>query len=255
MTKFSSVKLDELKTIFDLKTKNNWRRRICSSEEFREKVRKSGIVLTNKSKKGIPQGSPLSGLLSNIYMIEFDRLINDRVKSLAGLYRRYSDDLIVLCPLKNLDEIKNLIIKSVNIICKLEINIPKTDVVIFKKDKNGLVQAVNEHKKNTHLQYLGFDFDGRNIVIRASSISRYYRKMKKRIKRTVLQTKHSKFNKSKVLKRKLYGLYSHLGDKNFITYAYRASKINNSNKIKKQVSGHWAYLNKKINELKKKENI
>lgn len=256
LTKFSTVKLDEIKKVFDLKSKNYWqKRRICSSEEFREKIRKSGIILTNQSNKGIPQGSPLSGLLSNIYMVEFDKLINDKIISLNGLYRRYSDDLIVLCPLKNLNEIKDLIIKSIQSLCQLEINISKTDVVIFKKDENGFIKAINESGKNSQLQYLGFNFDGSDILIRSSSISRYYRKMKKKIKRAVLQTKYSRFNKSKVLKRRLYRLYSHLGDRNFITYAYRASEINNSNKIKKQLSGHWGYLNKKIKEFKEKENI
>lgn len=46
--------------------------RICTAEQFRNQVRATGMVVTNKEGCGIPQGSPISALLSNIYMMEFD---------------------------------------------------------------------------------------------------------------------------------------------------------------------------------------
>ena len=46
----------------------------------------------------IPQGSSISAVLANIYMIEADKKINEYVVSLGGMYRRYSDDFIVVVP-------------------------------------------------------------------------------------------------------------------------------------------------------------
>ncbi len=42
---------------------------------------------------GVPQGSPLSPLLANIYLAEFDRRIGRR-----WVLARYADDVVVLCP-------------------------------------------------------------------------------------------------------------------------------------------------------------
>lgn len=250
LTKFSSVKLEDLNKIFNLdqKLKINYRK-ICSSFEFREKVRNTGLIVTNSSNKGIPQGSPLSGLLSNIYMLDFDILMNSKVNDLNGLYRRYSDDLLFLIPPSNKDEMKQFVLEAITSLCKLEINLSKTDVTMFNKLADNSIIATNELNKPSLLQYLGFNFDGKNILIRSSSISRFYRNMKKRINRSVWQTKNSKFNKSKVFKRKLYRLYSHLGKRNFISYAFRASNIQNSDKIKKQVSKHWNFINQKLKNI------
>jgi hypothetical protein len=38
-------------------------------------------------------------------MIEFDKAVNDYVKSKKGHYRRYSDDMVVICPLENKDSV------------------------------------------------------------------------------------------------------------------------------------------------------
>lgn len=37
-------------------------------------------------------------MCSNIYLIDFDKKINDYVKANNGLYRRYCDDLIIVIP-------------------------------------------------------------------------------------------------------------------------------------------------------------
>ncbi|OGU79317.1 MAG: hypothetical protein A2W11_03065 [Ignavibacteria bacterium RBG_16_35_7] len=251
ITKFASVKKEELEKLFDFGDMIKKRiGRICSSIEFREIVRKSRLINKNTSGVGIPQGSPISGLLSNIYMIDFDIQIKNKIEKLNGYYRRYSDDLIILCPPGNSEEIKNYIIDSIKSISKLEINPDKTSVVIFTKNAENRLSASDENAKPTSLQYLGFEFNGENLFIRSSSVSRYYRKMARGVKKAKIQSKYSKSNKSKVFKRKLYRLYSHLGKRNFISYAYRSSIITKSLTIKKQLSKHWFKLHQKIYGIK-----
>ncbi len=58
-------------------------------------VVRSGVLgerTTEESAEGIPQGSPLSPLLANIYLAEFDREVGKRWE-----LTRYADDLVVQC--------------------------------------------------------------------------------------------------------------------------------------------------------------
>ena len=43
----------------------------------------------------------------------------------------------------------------------------------------------NDDKNYKNLQYLGFEFNGKNIYVRPGSLSRYFRKMKARIVKSV----------------------------------------------------------------------
>jgi retron-type reverse transcriptase len=47
---------------------------------------------------GIPQGSPISALLSNIYMFSFDKHMKNYVDSIGGKYFRYCDDMLLIVP-------------------------------------------------------------------------------------------------------------------------------------------------------------
>ncbi|OAB33137.1 hypothetical protein PMSD_15605 [Paenibacillus macquariensis subsp. defensor] len=60
---------------------------------------------------GVPQGSAISAVLSNIYMLDFDKIVNDNVTEKNGLYMRYSDDFIVILPKDNLDIFVLLLIR------------------------------------------------------------------------------------------------------------------------------------------------
>ncbi len=56
------------------------------------------LFINNKGQKGIPQGSPISALLSNIYMLEFDVLVKEKIMECKGSYFRYCDDILCIIP-------------------------------------------------------------------------------------------------------------------------------------------------------------
>lgn len=101
ITNFSTWELSDILELNNLKNdyrgrkELNSRSRVLTKEEF--EANRSHIK-PNPNAFGIPQGSPISGLLANVYMLEVDKKVNDLVVSVNGLYIRYSDDFIVVIP-------------------------------------------------------------------------------------------------------------------------------------------------------------
>lgn len=257
------------------------RTRICSSSTFREVVRNKHLkVKKNLANKGIPQGSPMSGLLSNMYMIDFDVELSQYTQDNSGKYYRYCDDLLCIIPIKEYSEIKNVSRELEEFVYglaqkyKLDVNEKKTEKFAFMPERlldasypDGTRKSASKLTNNiscakitsdgliySRLQYLGFKFDGQNITIRSSSISRYQKKMKRGIKYH-LQLKR-KYDSSGTLKtQELRELYSHVGMTNFPAYAYRASSTMNSPAINKQMKNHQKELSFQIQAISKRINI
>src|SRR5690606_34005285 len=85
------------------------REKICEAEEFRNSIRSAGLIQVNGSGKGIPQGSPMSALLSNIYMLTFDKEMSEATRYAAGYYRRYCDDILVVVKAELVADFKRLV--------------------------------------------------------------------------------------------------------------------------------------------------
>ncbi len=99
------------------------------------------------------------------------------------------------------------------------------------------------------MKYLGFEFDGQKITIKKPSLAKYYRRLKRaiRVKSKKAKILRDRTGKKQFLhKNKIYKRYSHLGNRNFITYAYRASKVMKSDNIKKQVRRHIKIIKEHI---------
>lgn len=219
---------------------------------------------------GIPQGSPISSVLANIYLLHFDNIINKFITDNGGIYRRYSDDMVVICPLKVKDQVSRLVYEEIEKY-KLTIQARKTQIFQFKTENYKLVcgqefdNIINWNKK---FIYLGFEFDGENVLLKSASLSGYYRKMKKTIRRAkhFSNNKLSKTNGT-IFKRRLFKKFSYKGARrtrkwiwnenikqfvksesynwgNFLSYAYKAANIMVNNKIKQQTKRHWNILNK-----------
>lgn len=247
VTKWSSVNRDELYQAFGISkyNPNNGRYRVCSPEELRKRVRGAGLINTNLLGKGVPQGSPISALLSNIYMIDFDQEVNMMISALGGRYYRYCDDMLFIVPANWRDRIAGEVAKKIKAL-KIEINTKKTVRTVFKNVHGKLIT-------DKPLQYLGFLFDGQQITIRSAALARYSERMKRGVrlaKLTKEKRNRLKFEAgrkpTKLHKHKLYDKYSHLGQRNFIRYGLRAAEVMNSDAIRRQLKPLWNRLKDEI---------
>lgn len=249
LTRFAFVEREEVFSRFNITraSKKEGRTKICSSRDFRHIVRLEGMVAVNKKSYGIPQGSSLSGLLSNIYLAAFDKMISNRASAHGAGYYRYCDDIIIVCD-RNKQSTFNLLVNFFLTELKLKTN-EKTMVTCFQRDSKGLLYSDNP------LQYLGFMFDGSQATIRSSSHGRFLKKMRRAV--SLARQTQRKYNwiregkglpKTNLYKRKLYTKYSYLGNQNYINYAHRAAKLMNEPAIRRQVKPLWGRLKQLIAE-------
>lgn len=162
---------------------------LCKGKEFREKIadRKPSVIEVNKAKKGVPQGAPLSDLLANAYLLDFDKYIKHVCSAIGGRFFRYSDDILIIAPISESDalELERHIRVAVATHGKgLEIKEEKSAVHSFRSGPFGqtvtTVKASDKAAKpsaNKPFEYLGFRYDGRKIYIRDKTMSNLHRKI------------------------------------------------------------------------------
>jgi len=264
-------------------------------EKFNQ-LKKDQVIVSNiepneKTNRlcGIPQGSPISALLSNIFLIDFDADLKKKSIVEGFVYRRYCDDIMVICNTDKAFDLLNFIITKISKEYFLTIQPAKVDLIDFHRNSKGKIRGfkrprrtrrkigekekitirsspavtttLNEEKYYRPLQYLGFEYNGKDILIRSSSLSRFFWKLNYRLQRTVVMAHSPKSKSDQIFLKQIYERYTHLGERNFLTYAYNAAKESyetaghilmpglNSNAIKRQVRNHWAILR---HELAKK---
>jgi Reverse transcriptase (RNA-dependent DNA polymerase) len=154
---------------------------VCSPQTFRDKV--LALIETNKLDHGIPQGSPISDVIANMYMLDFDTEMHQALKAAGGSYFRYSDDILLIVPghsdpyQDRLNWVGQQLKKSGGM---LAIQLAKSTVHQFTFDqKSGalLCCRLQGIAGKNGLEYLGFRFDGRRVYIRDSTRSRLQRKL------------------------------------------------------------------------------
>lgn len=228
-----------------------------STEEFQkfktEKLKQKPIL-----DRGIPQGSSISAVYANVYLIDFDKKINDYVTSRGGFYRRYCDDIIIAVPLTNTSGETNCIESALEYIFSIKdatpnllLNKDKTDQFIYNA---GTLYSINS--KSKLLNYLGFTFDGTTVRIREKSLFKYYNHAYKKIRRVNEAETELAYIAGK---KAVYESYTHLGNKkgkgnrgNFLSYAYKSHDIFEKSSylksdIRNQVKGHWGNINNRLN--------
>lgn len=240
----------------------NWRHpeTLCSPQDFREKIRAAGIIEPGFEMKGgkpagIPQGSPISAVLSNLVMLDADTAIAAAGAKQGVYYRRYSDDILLVGTDEGVATVE-AVFKNEMRKLGLEVNDSKTKRAIFTPVGNGMLEA------SEPLQYLGFVFDGRRIVVRPQTIAKFIQRMKRSVRsaRRAAKSANSQGGSRKLRRQELYARYSHLGStrsmlqrkpnsslrNNFYTYAERSGRQMDRAEIKRQLRRHWKRLNAEI---------
>lgn len=169
-----------------LKPYNEMPTQLCTTKDFREKIAGGdpllpSLIETNELPYGIPQGSPMSDVLANIYLFDFDVLLAEWVRARRGKYFRYSDDILIILPggPKEGIEARDFACEQIKQFGdQIKIKPEKTSIVRFieKAGQKLDFESVDGSGKNG-LEYLGFRFDGRNVYLRDSTVSGFYRKI------------------------------------------------------------------------------
>jgi hypothetical protein len=152
---------------------------LCSARDFREKiVRPSGAIWKNNRHYGIPQGSPISDLIANFYLLDFDQQMESRARKLGGYYRRYCDDILFvytdLCT--NWQDVE-LLIQSEIAKCGSQLEIKGSKTLVHAFSKTGSPKCISLKGDNKRFEYLGFQFDGNEARFRDKTVSSFYRKL------------------------------------------------------------------------------
>lgn len=230
------------------------------------------ICRNNCSKKGIPQGTAMSATLANIYMIDFDEVIYNEVTSKNAYYQRYSDDLIIVCNQEDETYFYELIRKCISDLVNLEIQPKKTKIYRYnKEDENfvgGIVDIDNNISTNRHLEYLGFEYDGNKVRVKTVGFSKFYRSMKRAIRRGVHFASKPENKSQELFEERLFKRFTYKGASrrmiwkkdlssptgyslskeqywgNYISYLDKANRvmksINKEDTIKNQYSKFWS---------------
>lgn len=245
VTRYSWVERDALLTELGIsKSKHaTWPGPLCTPAQFRDQVRAKGLIQFKTDGKGIPQGSPISALLSNIYMLPVDLHLCKLTKERHALYLRYSDDILIICPVDvraSLEEELRKSMQSVSLV--LHDGPGKFTAATFQRT------AMHSLGCDRSLQYLGFSFDGQKAHIRSQTVARYLRKMRKAVRREKWLAERSQKagGNPRVRRKRLYGKFSHLGRRNFISYATMAQKEIDNNAIRDQIKHHWRDLHAEL---------
>jgi len=222
-------------------------------------------------------------------MLAFDELlIKEFVQTKRCFYRRYSDDIIIICKdKKEANRIEKRARELIKKYTRLQLANEKTERFTCTV-MDGIQTIKNAKNGKPYLSYLGFEFYGYQTLLKSSTVANYYRKMKKAIRSRVHRMEQTAdkqlLAKPTLFTRKLYRSYTYLGKKkrkikvpkyqleelaegefipkrkfipkqhwgNFITYAYEAAEIMNEPKIKRQVRRHIRIFKEQLNKQLKK---
>jgi RNA-directed DNA polymerase len=189
-------------------------------------ITEAGIAIArNPNKFGIPQGTPISSAFSNLYLLDFDAKLSNACITRDALYQRYSDDILIICPLGKEAELLAAVEECLKA-HRLELASEKTDQQSFDPQNPAV------------FQYLGFNISPDGPVIRPSSLARQWRKAKRAIRaaeRAGLAA-ISAGKSDKIFVSNLRRRFSPVGGRNFSSYARRADAAFGSKKIARQIA-------------------
>lgn len=249
ITRYSSVDTIDLEQKLGISrtVRQSKKFRLCEPDYFRDTVRALGLIKVNGKGFGVPQGSPISAFLSNVYMLDFDTRIKATVEAAGGRYMRYCDDILVIADAARTATLTTEIEDAIRA-RRLTIQGDKTQISNFHRDpSNGEIVA------DKPLQYLGFTFDGARVLIRSGSLARYHNRLAVNVK-MVAKIARSR-NRARIARgeaarpiylRKLYARFAPVNQLSFLTYGYRAADKMDARSIRRQLRRYLPLLQRKI---------
>lgn len=169
----------------DIERKLGRKQKWNNSRRYNSLIKNAGIIHKNHQEKGIPQGSPISDILANIYLYDFDVWLAEKIKDYPGaFYRRYSDDIILIVPQSVSKKIYKELRLKLKEEFKVNVGLTKTEAFQVDVDKGIFNDITNEYtpknyqycKKKNAMQYLGFLMNLDFFMLRPGTIANYYRK-------------------------------------------------------------------------------
>jgi RNA-directed DNA polymerase len=209
-----------------------------------KELKAAGIVMRpNPNSFGIPQGTPISASLSNLYLVDFDLAMKALAEQHGALYQRYSDDILIICEPENADQLAAAVADALT-----------NEALDLHDDKTIRLRFTNDERDN--FQYLGYQLGLGPALIRPGSLSRQWRSTKRAIRRS--ERKAERLAKSgqmdKIFTSKLRGRLTHVGLRNFLAYADRSSDGLQSKAIKRQVKALGKYALRGLARVKAIKN-
>lgn len=257
VTKYAFVSRDDLRAALkrDVPRRGGPGIRICNPCEFREKVRP--YVQRNEQERGIPQGTPISAVLANAYMLSLDMELSTSLRVLDATYRRYSDDILVICPVGCAIAAEGKVLAALGQL-RLAHHPGKTGRFSVEGNRVFAMHQEGSRKGRSQIDYLGLTWDGRRVGIRNASLARFVARMSSAVRGGARGAESA--GATTLRRRKLYRNFSHLGPGpkrvgggassihrgNFIRYALNAAALTGSLKCRAQVARYWNDLEARI---------
>lgn len=237
LTKFRHIPLEDIKLHPSLAERIKKRKHPLVTIKNASKI---GLSPTkNPNNFGIPQGTPISASVSNLYLVEFDLRMKSICQKRGALYQRYSDDIIVVCAPADrqffTDEVERLLAESA-----LKLQREKTESV-----KLSGIGALT-------FQYLGYRMGQTEARIREKSLSRQWRKLRRRLRYIErIGGKAVEDGKAKsVYTRDLNRRFALGKGRNFLNYADRSATALDSPAIRRQTKRLRKFAAREIERLK-----
>lgn len=253
-----------------------------SAEEFRNKIKNRELRIhrfpfrdKEKQPMGIPQGLPISAVLANLYLLNFDNQVFEQVvKGLNGFYRRYSDDMVIVCNPQFAEQVELIVKKEIEK-CLIKISEDKTEKFWFTKRRFGnqpprltaikLTDTVC--KIEAPFTYLGFEFYGNKTLIKSANLAKFYRRMISTVKRKSKQAVKIAEKQGRktpiIFKRRLFKLYKSSNLNKTKIFTRRKSfemnhvgefRLKSEEKAKDLRSNYFSYV-KRASRIMKEDSI
>lgn len=177
--------------------------RLCTPAQYRDAIVSGGLVKRHTDEFGIPQGTPISDVLANLFLIDFDVAMQEYAVGRGAVYMRYCDDILLVLPGDGRAARSACIFAARKIKeagAELSINRNKTEVVCYSGNPDNRCYTLSINKGTTRrfrkspnegISYLGFRFDGSSVYLRNSTVAN----LRGKIARTCRAVAHQHINR------------------------------------------------------------